>query len=906
MTNLRLEFVYPWLLLLLIPAAVLTFLPYFRLAKRYRRTRNRVVSIVLHSIVMTLAILMLAGFTIRYELPNKDNQLLLVVDSSYSNQEEKDNKEDFVEQVLRKCGEDYNVGVIKFGYDQVYAAEMSTDSTEVYKQFLQSEDPDDSATDVESALNYAFSLLQEKPKTSKIVLITDGEETDGDAFEVISKIAAKGVKVDTVHFPNERKVDAQIVDVVLPEGAEVGKEFNMTITLEGSVTGAEQYIELVLIDNGTEAGSVVFELTEQTITKTVKYTLDTPGLHQLRFDLTYSGDTIAENNSYYTYMYLHVFEDILLIEKDEGEGEELRKILTDKDYIVTSYSIEEDVEELPTTVTELCDYEQVVLVNIANSDMPEGFVEILNDYVHNYGGGMFTVGGNNDTAGGEIVPHAYNRDDMYKTLYQEMLPVQVVNYTLPVAVMLLIDSSGSMGMGVNSNLDLALKGASACLEGLNSRDYLGVATFQDKYDEGLKVTPVSKRSEIEQIIHDLSNEGNGGTIFQAAIEGAGTALSAVDVEKRHIILVTDGMPSDTGKYEEYIDENLARGITMSIVCVGSTNDYVAKMQQDAKRGGGVCVAVYNSNEIASTMYNIMVDEVIEGINYGEEFKPTIGDYNSAVAGITPADIPVLTGYYGTKLKTGAIAPLKGKYVPIYATWGYGNGTVGSFMCDLNGTWSEKFIADAVGQQLIGQIVNSIFPLKQIESNEIFVKRVDDNYTTKLFVDAHTTENDTVEVKVTPVSSEAVTYYQDKVIEVKSYNANSSFEFDVTCPGIYQVTLTKKTLNENGEWEIVTEKSFYKNFAYSAEYDIFPEDEGELTSLEYLQELAEDGRGIVAEDPYEVFLSFSKTIVKVYDPRWLFASIAITLFLLDIAVRKFKWKWIHEIIRERRANQGFKK
>ena len=40
MTNFRIEFVYPWLLLLLIPAALLTFLPYFKLNKKYRKNRN--------------------------------------------------------------------------------------------------------------------------------------------------------------------------------------------------------------------------------------------------------------------------------------------------------------------------------------------------------------------------------------------------------------------------------------------------------------------------------------------------------------------------------------------------------------------------------------------------------------------------------------------------------------------------------------------------------------------------------------------------------------------------------------------------------------------------------------------------------------------------------------------------
>ena len=54
------------------------------------------------------------------------------------------------------------------------------------------------------------------------------------------------------------------------------------------------------------------------------------------------------------------------------------------------------------------------------------------------------------------------------------------------------------------------------------------------------------------------------------------------------------------------------------------------------------------------------------------------------------------------------------------------------------------------------------------------------------------------------------------------------------------------------------------------------------------------------DSLEVFDSFEKTIKKTADPRLAFLIIAIVLFLLDIAVRKFKFKWIHEMIRDRKA------
>ena len=64
------------------------------------------------------------------------------------------------------------------------------------------------------------------------------------------------------------------------------------------------------------------------------------------------------------------------------------------------------------------------------------------------GGSMFTVGGQNDTdLTGNSMPHAYNRADLEGTMLQEMLPVQAVDYTPPTAVMIIVDSSGSMSMG---------------------------------------------------------------------------------------------------------------------------------------------------------------------------------------------------------------------------------------------------------------------------------------------------------------------------------------------------------------------------------------------------------------------------------------------------------------------------
>lgn len=904
MTNFKIVFSHPWLLLLLVPALVLTLLPYFRIAKKYRRTRNRVTSIVLHLVIMALAIAMLSGITFKYEIKNKENELLLLVDASYSNRESEREKDDFIGSVIKKCGSDFKVGVVKFGYDQVYAAELSNDTDGVYQDYLQSEDPDLTATDVESALRYTSGLFT-KPKTSKIVLISDGIETDGKAANVINEIAARGIKVDTVYYPNSDHAEVQIINVSTPnQSIKVGDEFRMQVTLKSNVSGGDQSVSLVLYDNEEATSPVNVSVTEEEQIIDVTYKFTTPEMHCLRFEITSDDDTLTENNSYYSYIYLHVFDNILIIENKDGESAELETILKDEEFNVTTYSIEQDVEFIPNEIGDLAVFEQVVLVNIAYKDMPAGFEDLLNKYVSELGGGLFTVGGENDVdSSGNLVPHAYNRDDMGQSnYYQKMLPVQAVNYTPPIATMVLIDSSGSMGSGEGSNLRFAIDGASACLQSLSSTDYFGIATFQDEYAEELRVTPVSRYEEIEDTIRGLSDQSAGGTVFSTALEGAGKALSRVDVERRHIIMVTDGAPTDKEEFPWFVKANAAMGITMSVILISDDAAAEELMTNAATLGGGSCYNVTNLNKLSDCMAQDLLKEALTDIAYGEEFYPVIGDYTSIFdSSIDRKNIPALEGYYGTRLKNGALVPLKGPYgVPIYAQWTYGNGTVGSFMCDLNGTWSRKFVDSENGKNLLFNIVSAIFPTTELTTKDIQFKMEEDNYTSYLNVYTVLENTDYVEVAVTPISEDAIRFYEQKSIAVESSNGHTRFNFDITCPGVYSIAIVKK----NASGEVLAETRLYKSFSYSSEYDAFPD--AETTGEAYLTALAESGRGTCASEAFEVFRSFSKTIKKEFDPRLLFAVLAIVLFLLDVAVRKFKFKWLHEIVKEYRAQKEYVK
>lgn len=898
MSNFRIEYTHPWLLLLLIPAVAFTLFPYFRAQKKYRRTRNKIVSLVTHLTALVLGINLLAGLSFSYEKPNLENELVILVDGTDSGEGREDDKRDFVQSIINISDGGYRVGVVKFGFDTTDTGELTLDSDAVLEDYLSMDSPDGTATDLASALKHARGLLK-NPEGAKIVIVSDGIETDNAALAVIKSIAAEGVRVDTALFPNEESGEVAVYSVTTPtDRITLGEIFVASMDIRSNLEGEHAAVVRVY-DNGTLLGEKVELLNGATQKIDVPLSLAERGMHELHFEIEVEGDTVSENNGYRTYINLAAFDNILLIEHAEGEGATLASLLSER-FNVTDMSISDDLPEIPRTLNELANYEQVVLVNVAYSDMPAGFEEMLNEYVYELGGGLFTVGGANDVVDGVEVPHSYNRNDMAQsTYYKQMLPVNAVDYTPPIAVMIVIDTSASMS---GQRLPQAKLGAEAVLDGLSDRDFCGVMSFNTGASEELQVLPVSQRDTIIETIRRVGNgeqdSASGGTIFSGAISLAGRALSVVsNVERKHIILVTDGNPGDSyEQYLPYIEDNMADGITMSVVVVDADSAVVDKMTQTANAGGGKYYGVAESEiqTLPDIMQQDIALEVIAEIEQGTPFDLKIKDRTAAVAGIEEELIPQLTGYYGTVAKNGAKVPLMGKYVPLYAEWKYGAGSVGSFMCDLSGIWSAEFIGDTVGQAIVFNIVNSLFPAEDVRADGIDYVIKTENYYNQLNVHG-VPEDGRAEVSVTPVSEHLADVIEG--VTVTSLESNRRFNFVIKNAGLYEIVIKFF----DGAGAEISEAVTYRVFSYSEEYNSFTE--REPLGEELMTLLAQDGKGAAVEDPAEVFMSFSKTIKKEYDPRVLFLILVIVLVLIDIAVRKFKFKWPHELVREYRQKKA---
>ena len=907
MTNFSVNFTNAWWLLLLIPAIGLTLISYFTLNKRYRFTRNRITSITLHLVIMFLAIALLAGLTFQYYTPNTETEVILLVDTSFTTEDTAEESADFIKSVIDNCDSMYKLGIVKFGYDQVYALELTNNLDKAYSTYLSADDPDTTATDIASALKYAASLFTQ-PEGARIVLLSDALETDASALDVIKSISAKGISVDTVYFSNaendgdDTNEEVQIIDAIHSvDKVEINTPFDMNVTVQSSYEGAAT---ITPYDNGTPGVPVTIELKEGIQTVTIPYSLAWGGMHVVSFEIECEGDTLVQNNVYYTHIYIETFTEILVIESIDDESSSLVSLFGEELNVTVVNA--EDPTNMPDSVEKLRAFDEVILVNVSNDDMPVGFDKILYEYVHTFGGGLFTICGNTkDSTEDNWTANAYTRADMYNTLYQEMLPVEIVNYTAPAGVIIVVDTSGSM-LGSpyeNSPLYWAMRGATACLDALTERDHVGIMTLADSYTEELVLTPRPQRDKILASIAALEESArdgsiqSGGTLFSPALERAGKALAArSDIEKKHIILVTDGMPaeSDTEYYRFWAQENAKQGITMSIVGINAT-DSAGESMKDLLINYAGCkeknfhnVANGRYESLPTTMRNDLEVPEIKSVNY-EKFQPQITTQNAVTNGINAIDMPTLDGYYGVKLKPNAVEVLSGAYTPLYAQWNFGKGRVGTFACDLNGTWSADFISSEIGEKIINNIIFALFPTESVRAEDIEAEISGDNYTTNLSIFTDLLDDEYIKVTVISPTGE------EQIIVADKASGYSRLSFAIKESGLNEILIQKMNASD----QEVSSTTLYKTFSYSKEYDGFADTEA---AEALLATLAERGNGFVLTDPLEVFENTIEYLHVIIDPRVVLATLIIVLLLLDIAARKFKWKWPHEIARDKKLKK----
>lgn len=812
---------------------------------------NKKLSYVIHAVILLLLVALLAEWKITRE--KNEIETIVLVDLSDSTIDSREVLTAYVKELSASAGDKNRVGVVTYGGNTVSASELSEKGDEVLSAFLESETlPEPSATNLEEALYYAESLLDDK-QNQRIIVLSDGLETDGDALQAAKVLAERGVQIDAVCIPTRTVgFEVQINSLSHPETLHMGETTAIRAVIQSN---NENSVEIRFYDNQRVIHKRIVNLTEGLNEYTMEeYTPTSIGTHEISCRVIPVYSDIKENNVYYSWLEVSGKGNLLLIDGTGREAKELKNLLSEE-YSITV--IEPEAAE--GYANQLAAYQGVILMNVSNADLPEGFDEVLETYIKKYGGGVLTTGGSNTYAYGS----------MTETAFEEFLPITLEqSEEQTTAMILVVDTSSSMN-GLNH--EMAIQGSVQCIETLAETDYVGVLTFDRSVNVIYELSSMEEKDAILEAVEAI--ELGRGTYMTDATQEAFNQLKDFEADNKHVIILSDGEPQDSG-YIRVVKQMASNGITVSAIAVGQgANRRI--MQVIAETGNG---NYYNASTVRD-LPEIMVEETMSATDSYRQtghFPISVASYSTLLQGVEEAELPAMSGYTTTFLKKSAEQYLTvNGGEPLYVQWSYGSGNVGSFTADLRGGDSEELFASEAGQQLIRNMLQGV-----IRS---------DGAVTALQADVAAYNTTAVVEIIASVGNRetltAAVLAPDGTEQPVDISLTSDGTYTGTFPtdqeGLYTITITH--LDAKGTLVDFVQKSLASS--YSAEYDCFAEADGE----ERLLQVCATTGGNMAYTVANVVEFQGELLKQVADPTVLFLFMTLVLFLTDIAVRKFRLK-----------------
>ncbi len=862
------EFVHPWYLILIpIVIGLLIF------SMRYMFTNqksSKIKQVVLRAVLATALILALAQVSVKWN--SRDITTIFLVDASDSVRERKEEVIKFINEAVKEKGKNDLIGVVAFGGNNRVEQFVS-------KEFSFSElqtDIEAEATDLEAAINMAYTLMSED-SAKRIVLLTDGNENKGDIANTVSNLVANRCSIEIYKLEENVANEVYVSDISLPENVAIGENFVINVEVESNVS-TPATVSLYSGRTLKSQQSVMLQTGENHLI--FKDTQTDEGLKTYRVVVEADEDTLTVNNEFSAFTSIEIDLPLLIVNGEEGAASELYPIL---DSIGISYQ-STTPSTVPTNISGFSEYSAIVLVNVYADDLQDGFVDNIKTYVRDYGGGLIAIGGEDSFALGN-----YRDTDL-----EEVLPVYMdlkgENEVPTMAMQMVIDRSGSMsdGNGIITNLDLAKEAAVSAIRSVRDTDYVGVIAFDDSYQRVVELQIANNKDAVSDLTYTIGL--GGGTSIYPALLAATQDINDCDAMVKHIVLLTDGQ--DTyGEYDELKEQINAAGITLSTVAVGTgCNDILLRDLAES------CGGRYYYTDTNSDLPRIFAQEVFLSSNtylVNEEFVPVITSTDTMLESVGADGMPSLYGYVATTKKERAIQVLGTPYGdPLLTYWQYGLGKGVAWTSDMSGLWSAPWAGWEGSQQLWYNIIKKVTQDNGIEGSYTEVEQNGNQATVKYFTEQYSANTD---VEATVFDDDGnVTSIKLEPIKPGAYEAK------VATPGtgVYSISVQQ---SENGE--IQGSINTAAIMQYSMEYRLNPNN----TTLE---DFANAVGATFITKPEEVFatqLSFVKGRLELANILLLISSF---LFLLDIALRRFKVDWYKilpiEKIQQKRAQKREKR
>ncbi|MCB9576819.1 MAG: VWA domain-containing protein [Polyangiaceae bacterium] len=552
-------------------------------------------------------------------------------------------------------------------------------------------------TDIGAAIRRALAEVP-SDAAARIVLLSDGVSTRGDAVEAAAAAVAAGVPVDVVPLDQAKLPDVRLVAVRMPSRASEKETLEMRIVTSSTSPAPVEvrvYRDGELLRKGNakvSAGEDVLRLREEA---------PGPGLH--RYDVQISSldpklDEAPEDNAGSTFVRVRGQAAALVLEGQPKLAEPLRRALEGGAFRV-------DVSGpagVPADVAGFAAYDVVVLSDIPASDLSPTQLDALATYVRDLGGGLLLMGGDKSMG-----PGGYG-----KTPVEEVSPVSFdlkqERRRASLAEVIAIDYSGSMAMrvGKNTKLELANEAAARSAELLGSGDRLGVMHVDTRVEWTVPLGPVTDKQKIQKAIRGVG-PGGGGIYVDLSLQNAYAALDREKVNLKHVLLFSDGADAEerTDSFS-LVRAAKARGITTSVVALGRGSD-VSDLETMSKLGSGRFYLVEDASRLPAVFAQETILAARSSINE-TTFKPQPSTMGPAIRGIDFSGEPALTGYVVTIPKGRAQVHLRGpEGDPTLATWSVGIGRAAAFTSDYKDRWGAAWTSWSPAARMFAQLARDI-------------------------------------------------------------------------------------------------------------------------------------------------------------------------------------------------------
>jgi hypothetical protein len=380
------------------------------------------VAIGLRLSVLLLALLILGG--VRWQREHKDLEVMVLRDISESVNMFKDfpgsakSLQPALDNYLNELANDPTkkpadrIGVLSFHQsaliDALPSTKLALDSRGIREA--------GNGTDVASAIQLGLASMS-KDAMHRMLLVWDGNATTGDLEAALATAAAQQVQIDVMPLRYDVTNEVLLDRFIAPTWKRENEPFSLEVILKSTnatdVTGKLTVLhqgEPMDLDPGTPGKDTQRQVTLKPGLN--RQNIRVPGnlaggVHRFRAVWegdnsvsvagTRQGDTLSVNNVGEAFTFVQGKGQVLYVDAvrgGDGAGDTLPRALAAEGINLMPIS----VDQFPQSLVELQQYDGVVLANVARGDLGEQRQEMLANYVHDMGGGLLMIGGE-DTFG---------------------------------------------------------------------------------------------------------------------------------------------------------------------------------------------------------------------------------------------------------------------------------------------------------------------------------------------------------------------------------------------------------------------------------------------------------------------------------------------------------------------------